>query len=104
MAKVSDFDKFGIENMSKEEYEARQADVISKCLCPQCPTYVQSDEPVGYCFPLVGTSKVIHHEVECMCEKCPVYAEYELNHTFYCTRCSELCQTYKTEVYAAGHE
>ncbi|HHD10969.1 MAG TPA: DUF2769 domain-containing protein [Deltaproteobacteria bacterium] len=103
MPKVSDFDRFGIENMSKEEYEERQQYVLKNCLCPSCPTYVEGDYPYGYCFPPIGTSRKIMHEKECICETCPIYREYELNHTFYCTRCSQLCQTYKQEV-AAGHE
>lgn len=103
MARVSDFDRFGVENMSEEEYAAKQNAIISMCICSQCPTYVEGDSPIGYCFPLVGTSKLIHKEVECICERCPVYSEYELTHTFYCTRCSQLCQAYKSEL-GAGHE
>lgn len=95
MARVSEFDPFGIERMGKEEYTKRQAYVTQKCLCPKCPTYVKGDSPTGYCFPLIGTSKLIHVEKDCICETCPVYKEYDLTHTFYCTRCSQLCQAYK---------
>lgn len=100
MGVVSELDKFGIEGMSKEEYNARQHYIVQKCLCMKCPTYVKGDSPVGYCFPLIGTSSMIHFEKECICETCPIYSEYELSHTFYCTRCSQLCQAYKEQVSA----
>lgn len=101
--KVSVFDNFGVEGMSREEYATKQKYVLSKCLCPKCPTYIQGDNPIGYCFPLVGTSDKIKWEKECICETCPIYKEYELTHTFYCTRCSQVCQSYKMEV-GGGHE
>ncbi len=98
--RVSELDPFGVEEMSKEEYASRHAYVIGKCLCSKCPTYVKGDSPVGYCFPLIGTSKNIKWEKDCICETCPIYNEYELTHTFYCTRCSQVCQAYKAEVAA----
>lgn len=103
MGKFSDTDNFGLENMSDEEYDARQADVASRCKCASCPSYVEGDETIGYCFPLIGTSKNIKWEKECICGTCPVYKEYELTHTHYCTRCSQLCQAYKTSS-QGGHE
>ncbi len=48
MVRVSEFDNSGVEGMSKEEYAARQAYVIGKCLCAKCPTYVKGDEPVRF--------------------------------------------------------
>ena len=104
MVKISEFDNFGVEEMSKEEFEAKQKYVTGKCKCPGCPTYIKGDNPYGYCFPMVGTSKKIKREVDCMCGTCPVYKEYELTHSFYCTRCSQVCQAYKAEVAGAGHE
>jgi hypothetical protein len=102
--KIGDFDRFGEEGMSKEEYAKKQDYVLSKCKCPGCPTFVKGDNPAGaYCFPLVGTSKAIQWEKNCVCATCPIYKEYELEHTFYCTRCSQLCQTYKKEI-GSGHE
>ncbi len=103
MAELSAFDKFGIESMSREEFDARQAYVIKNCICTTCPTYIKGDSPTGYCFPLVGTSKNIKWEKDCLCGKCPIRKEYDLTHTFYCTRCSQLCQAYKIEI-GAGHE
>ncbi len=103
MVKVSDFDNFGVEDMSQEEYRQKQAEILKLCQCTKCPTYVPGDEQTAYCFPLVGTSNVIKHEKDCICETCPVYKEYELTHTFYCTRCSQVCQSYKSEL-GGGHE
>jgi hypothetical protein len=103
MVKVSEFDNFGVENMAPEDYQSKQAHVTENCRCSTCPTYVEGDAPVGYCFPLVGTSKKIQWEKDCICETCPVYKEFELTHTHYCTRCSQVCQAYKQEV-GGGHE
>lgn len=90
-------DKFGVEEMSEAEYRKKQDYVVKNCKCAKCPSYVAGDAPVGYCFPLIGTSKKIQWEKGCVCETCPVYKEYDLTHTFYCTRCSQVCQTLKTE-------
>jgi hypothetical protein len=97
MAKYEHDDPFGVEKMGKEEHDERQAYVIKNCKCAGCPTYVEGDSPIGYCFPVIGSSKKIQWEKECVCETCPIYKEYELTHTFYCTRCSQFCQTVKTE-------
>lgn len=90
-------DKFGIETISEAEYQKRQNYVLKNCKCNGCTTYVKGDAPVGYCFPPIGTSKKIQWEKDCICETCPVYKEFDLSHTYYCTRCSQLCQTIKTE-------
>lgn len=102
MAEISSFDKFGIESMKREEFDAKQKDVVSKCLCKTCPTYVEGDALTGYCFPLIGTSKTIKWEKNCLCESCEVHKENDLSHTYYCTRCSQICQTYKMEVGVEG--
>lgn len=98
MAKHDLIDKFGVEEMSKEEYQKKQDYVTKNCKCPGCPTYMEGDAPVGYCLPRIGTSKKISTEKECVCETCPIYKEYELENTFYCTRCSEVCQDLKGQV------
>jgi hypothetical protein len=90
-------DKFGVETMSAAEYADKEKYVVSKCRCSECPTYVGGDKPIGYCYPPIGTSKVIKVEKECICKTCPIYQEYELDHTFYCTRCSQVCQAHKAE-------
>ena len=96
--KLSDFDKFGEEGMTKEEYTKQQKSVEKNCLFIKCPTYVKGDPSVGYCYPLIGTSGVIHSEKDCLCETCSNYKEFELDKTFYCTRCSDLCQMQKIQV------
>jgi len=102
MGKHELIDKFGIEMMSDEEREKRQEYVQKNCKCEGCPSYVEGDAPVGYCFPLIGTSKKIQWEKGCVCESCPVYKEYELDHMHYCTRCSEVCQGLKFELGGQG--
>ena len=100
--KISEFDNFGVEEMNKEDYARNQTSVMEKCLCPSCPTYVEGDTPFGYCYPMSGTSKNITSEKDCVCKSCPVFKEYELDHSFYCTRCSQLCQIYKKIEVCAG--
>lgn len=97
MSKYDRIDKFGIETLEDREYKKKQEYVTKNCKCPTCPTYVKGDAPVGYCFPAIGTSKKIEWEKDCICGTCPIYKEYELNHTFFCTRCSQVCQSLKTE-------
>lgn len=97
MGKHDRLDAFGVTVIDKAAYEKKQEYVIKNCKCPGCPTYVAGDAPVGYCFPLIGTSAKIQKEVNCICGTCPIYKEYELNHTFYCTRCSQVCQMLKSE-------
>ena len=103
MVEIPKFDVFGVEEMSAEEYKAKEAEVHGKCKCPGCPSYVEGDSPYGYCLPLIGTSKNIKFEKDCICETCPIYVENGLTHTHYCTRCSQVCQAYKSEL-GAGHE
>ncbi len=103
MVKVNQFDNFGVETMSPDQTKNAHEEIMTKCKCTECPTFVEGNEPQGYCFPVVGTSSVIKHEKDCICTTCPVYKDYELSHTFYCTRCSQLCQAYKLEA-GAGHE
>ena len=103
MGKYDRIDKFGIETMERKDFQKKQDYVLKSCKCPGCPTYVKGDNPVGYCFPLIGTSKKIQWEKDCICETCPIWKEYELDHTHYCTRCSEVCQDLKFEG-GAGHE
>ncbi len=98
MGKYDRIDKFGIEKMPPEEYKKKYNYVTKNCRCPKCPTYVAGDSPVGYCFPTIGTSSKIQWEKDCICETCPVYKEYELTHTFHCTRCSQFCQAMKSEM------
>lgn len=97
MVKHNDIDNFGIEGMPREEHQKVQDYVLKNCKCAGCPTYVEGDSPVGYCFPLLGTSRNIQWEKDCICETCPIYKEYELTHTHYCTRCSQFCQNLKGE-------
>lgn len=101
MSKHDRLDSFGVTVIDRQEYDRKQAYVVKNCKCAGCPTYVAGDAPTGYCFPLIGTSKQIKTEKNCLCSTCSIYKEYELNHTFYCTRCSQVCQMLKTEGAAA---
>ncbi len=102
MNKHDTYDKFGVEAMTEGEHKERQDYVIKNCKCPGCPTYVEGDQPTGYCFPLIGTSAKIQWEKDCICATCPIYKEYELNHNHYCTRCSQTCQSLKFELGGQG--
>ncbi|MDH4226229.1 MAG: DUF2769 domain-containing protein [Deltaproteobacteria bacterium] len=103
MARMGEYDRFGVENMGKEEFTAAQERIMQLCKCPSCPTYVKGDKPYGYCFPVIGTSSMIKKEVDCKCFGCDVYKDYSLDNSYFCTRCSQLCQTFKKEA-GGGHE
>lgn len=104
MARMGSFDNFGVEDMSKEAYRQKYAEILALCKCKECPSYVEGDDNTAFCFPLRGYSKVIKIEKGCICDSCPVKAEFELtDHAHYCTRCSQLCQSYKAEA-GGGHE
>lgn len=98
-------DKFGEMEMSEAEYGKKKIYIAGFCKCSGCPSFVTGDkEPGGYCFPPSGESKVIKWEKDCVCGTCPVYKEYSLEHTHYCTRCSEYCQMENTVGGGGGHE
>ncbi len=102
MGKYDMYDKFGMESVSEEDRKKKQDYVIKNCKCQGCPSYVEGDNPTGYCFPLIGTSAKIQWEKDCICSTCPVYKEYELDHAHYCTRCSQACQTHKFDLGGQG--
>ncbi len=101
MGKFDRIDRFGIEGLSEAEYEKKMQYVLKSCKCQKCPTYIAGDAPTGYCFPPIGTSKKIQWEKDCICNTCPISTEYDLTHTHYCTRCSQVCQSLKSEGPAA---
>lgn len=95
---VHNIDKFGELEMNEAEFAKKEKAILAVCKCKSCPTFVPGDEEEGaYCFPPVGGSKAIKWEKDCICSTCPVYKEYDLEHTHYCTRCSELCQIEESE-------
>ena len=98
MSKYVALDKFGIDKIGREDYLKKQSLVTKACKCAGCPSFVKGDAvPGGYCYPLIGTSKVIQWEKDCICASCSIYKEYDLTHTHYCTRCSSVCQSMKGE-------
>lgn len=101
MGKHDRLDTFGVTEINEAEYEKKLAYVLKNCKCKSCPTFVPGDAHAGFCFPLIGTSAKIQKEKDCVCGTCAIYKEYELNHTYYCTRCSQVCQMNKAEGAAA---
>ena len=59
MVKVNDFDNFGVEKMSEEEYKACLQVLEKDCLCNGCSSYVPGDKNTSFCFPIYGASSVI---------------------------------------------
>lgn len=76
-----------------DEVGERTERANERCICPECPTYVEGDEDIAFCFPNVGESDVIETEKSCICGDCPVHDEYDMTKGFYCTRGSEAEQT-----------
>ena len=62
---------------------------MAKCVCPRCPTYLQSDCPknkaeILYC--VQGKTGCGLTERGCICGTCPVFNEYSLADGYFCTR------------------
>lgn len=64
----------------------------SLCICKDCPTYFDCDEPLAFCFYDKGVSSCITVEHGCICPGCPVSRKAGLKFDFYCTRGSEKAQ------------
>ena len=75
--------------MSPEEMEKKKEMVLSKCVCKNCPSWVECGEKGGFCFPAIGKSGCIKEEKGCICGGCPVYTEMKLENGYYCTKGSE---------------
>lgn len=78
--------------MTPEQMEEKKKMVLSMCTCRGCPSYVDCQEDIGYCFPGIGKSKCIKDEKGCICADCPVTTKMGLKHGYYCTRGSEMEQ------------
>lgn len=71
----------------RKEYADKGLDVKrleSECICAECPSFVDCEEPIAYC--VVGVSKCIKTEQGCICPGCPVYEELQLDSYYYCIR------------------
>ena len=74
-----------VETMMTEEEMI--ADIMAKCICPQCPSWVPEAPEKGEggdC--AVGKSDCIVKEAGCVCPNCPVTLEKGLKWGYYCTR------------------
>ena len=58
-----------------------------ECICEQCPTYVDCEEPLAFC--VMGGSSCITNKQGCICPGCPVYDKLELNGLYFCMRSPE---------------
>ena len=54
----------------------------ARCICGQCPSYPDQDEPWLYCGR--GKSKNEITPAGCLCPQCPIEKQYKLADTFYC--------------------
>lgn len=72
--------------MDKPEAEAL-------CICRDCPTYFDCDEPLAFCLYEQGKSSCITVERGCICPSCPVHTQGDLKLNLYCTRGSEKAQS-----------
>jgi hypothetical protein len=79
-------------NAQKKEMDEKE--VIQKCLCPSCPSYVDCGEK-GFCYQDTPKSKCIKKEQGCLCPACPVEQAMGYEHVLYCTRGNEKEQSYK---------
>jgi hypothetical protein len=62
------------------------------CICPECPTYVNCDESVAFCYYPEGKSSCIIKERGCLCTGCPVHDLSGFEYGYYCTQGGEQTQ------------
>jgi hypothetical protein len=75
--------------MTPEDMAEKKKMVLSMCICPSCPSWIDCDEKGGFCSPAIGKSSCITDEKGCICKKCPVYEKMALQHLYFCTKGSE---------------
>lgn len=72
--------------ISPETLKKREEMIVSMCICPECPSWVECWEKGGYCFETIGKSEGIREENGCICLGCPVTNKLGLEYMYYCTR------------------
>lgn len=82
--------------------EMEKDKVISKCICKDCPSYVQGADPIGYCHADVGKNSKIEDQNGCICGKCPVQDELNLEWGYYCMKGSAKEQEESGETGSCG--
>jgi len=58
----------------------------NQCICPECPSFIDCEEPTEYCLPEISISKCISKEKGCICPECPFYEKRKLDRKYYCIR------------------
>lgn len=81
--------------VSLEEIEENVQKILSMCVCPNCPSWVECEEKGGFCFYTIGKSNCILEESGCICGACPVTEKMGLKHIYYCILGSEKEQLMK---------
>ncbi|PPD58555.1 DUF2769 domain-containing protein [Dehalogenimonas etheniformans] len=71
--------------------QLNQNEAIKDCLCRMCPSYIECEEPVGFCVS-PKPSKCIDAEAGCLCLGCPWWVRNSLRHVYFCTRGAEATQ------------
>lgn len=76
-------------NVSLDEVEKDVQTILSMCICPNCPSWVDCGDSGGFCVHTIGKSNCIVEESGCICGGCPVTEKMGLKHIFYCILGSE---------------
>lgn len=61
-----------------------RAEAQGMCICPQCPTYFDCDEPLAFCHYEEGASSCIKVRNGCICGGCPVQKADGNKWSYYC--------------------
>ncbi|HIH74545.1 MAG TPA: DUF2769 domain-containing protein [Methanosarcina sp.] len=66
---------------------AKQEEIVTQmCMCPECPSWIESGERGGFCLKSIPKSRYISEENGCICPGCPVADRLGLNDLYCCTR------------------
>jgi hypothetical protein len=81
-----------LNKMSSSDRNKFIADLNSKCICHECPTYTNcARESKELLFCLLGKTRCPVDERTCLCpQECGVYKKYDLKLSFYCSRGKEI--------------
>ncbi|AKB61241.1 DUF2769 domain-containing protein [Methanosarcina mazei] len=72
----------------------KQEEIVTQmCICPDCPSWVESGERGGFCLDTISKSKYISEKNGCICSECPIAKRVGFENSYYCMRESSEKQT-----------
>lgn len=77
---------------TEAEFAEQERWAAENCICMECPTYVDDETALAFCWATHGMSDTISEENDCVCGQCSVFNKSRMRTAYYCTRGAELEQ------------